>query len=178
MSAEHGRQCDGERDSTPVGTHPVRPTASKCRGSVARKVGDGWACAIVADVLRASDLSDAGVARTLEVSESRAEALRTGRAPWHLGDLARMPRSVAIAIAKRVLVALESPTRPGVSIEAHALRVGAKVGDLQNEALEAIADGEIDEKERAALTRKVRAARDELDSFDRDLAATVTTKGG
>jgi len=145
---------------------------------VARKVGDGWACAIVADVLRASDLSDAAAARTLEVSESRAEALRTGRAPWHLGDLARMPRSVAIAIAKRVLVALESPTRPGVSVEAHALRLGVKVGDVQAEALEAVADGVIDEGERCRLARKLRAVREEVESFDRDLAATATTTKG
>lgn len=142
--------------------------------SALRKACDHEVSGVVAEILKARSeagdrsCSDAALAERLDFkSPTTVQALRTGEAPWKLGDLLALPRSLAMEIVTALVGKIE---RGGITqtkdLRDHALCVSDEEGALSRVIREAHADGVVDAAEQRAVARQaLRLADKALDTY-------------
>jgi hypothetical protein len=152
--------------------------------SALRKACDHEVSSVVAEILKARSeagdrsCSDAALAERLDFkSPTTVQSLRTGEAPWKLGDLLALPRSLAMEIVTALIGKIE---RGGITqtkdLRDHALCVSEEEGALSKTVRLATADGVLDADEQRAISlQALRLADKALDTY---LAASPAAARG
>jgi len=176
----NGTGANGTGEASGVESDRTAQPRSKLRLACDRDVA-----AVVAEILKArneaGDLSasDANLADRLDFkSTTSVVALRKGEAPWHLGDLLALPRTLAMEIVTALVGKIErgNITQPS-DLRDHALAVSEEEGALSREIRRAHADGVVDDQEKRAVARQALKLADK--ALDTYLSASpVSARGG
>jgi hypothetical protein len=142
-----------------------------------RAAGRAWAAERAAAAVEAGGVSGRQLADHIGIEHHGVGDMLRGLAPIHLGDMQCWPRSVAIALLRRLADELEA-TSPPVSLGAavRLRRSMVKVGRAAEVADEALADNVITLAERRALVPVVHEAAAELAAWERELSAHCSTE--
>lgn len=169
MATTNGTGGAGSVEASSADSDRAGQARSRLRLACDREAAD-----IVAEILRSRteggdrSSSDSILAERLDFkSTTSVGALRKGDAPWHLGDLLALPRSLSMEIVTALIARIE---RGGVTQAAdlrdHALSVSDEGGALSRVIREAQADGVVDESEKRAVARQALKLADKaLDAY-------------
>ena len=146
---DHDSNAAALLDSPPVGAKKLAGTDRTI--SPARAADRSAAAARFNRVAREEGWSSAAIAARLDCSDTYVDMLRSGARTLEAGHLERLG-TLAIAYHRACLEELETTMHQAAQdAERLALRLGKKVGELQDSVLRGTADGHLDESERASI---------------------------